>query len=57
MSEDDTVMPFLRTGGLIVHREQPVQEVLAVEKHRLLAARPPKPALRFLKVQDVAPPF
>ena len=58
--QSNDLIRALRPGDLVGHRDQPthqVYEVMKVETNRLLAARPPKPTLRFLAFYDIAPPF
>ena len=53
------VIQSLRVGNLVGHRQQPGRqyEVLAVDEQRLLAARLPQLALRFIALRDVVVPF
>ncbi|MDV3351436.1 hypothetical protein QGP82_22220 [Leptothoe sp. LEGE 181152] len=48
-----------RPGDLVGHRQQPEQryEMLTVDEQRLLVARWPDLALRFIAVRDVVVPF
>ena len=53
------VVGLLRAGDLIGHRQQPERQykVLTVDEQRLLAARWPEAALRFIASRDVVVPF
>ena len=59
-SQSKQVIKSLRMGDLVGCRQQPecqVYEVLTVDEQRLLAVRLPEPALRFIALRDVVPPF
>ncbi|MEO0706812.1 MAG: hypothetical protein AAF050_14250 [Cyanobacteria bacterium J06649_5] len=55
----EQVIQSLCVGDLVGHRQQPEQryEVLTVDKQRLLVARWPGLALRFIALRDVVVPF
>lgn len=59
-SSKDKVIKALRPGDLISLCQQPAQqsyEVIKYDQQQVLAVNPKRFALRFIAVEDIAPPF